>query len=126
MSGSMGITTEPKQSELLEQRFMRFSVSVIRFVSAEQSLPRSVMDQVTRSATSIGANYAEAQNAASRSDFRNKVFIAKKEAAETRYWLRLIGELTSREAVHPYLQEIQAILMILQKIINTVRSKPAT
>jgi len=44
-----------------------------------------------RSGTSIGANMQEADSASSRKDFINKVTIAKKEAQETHYWLRIIN-----------------------------------
>ncbi len=114
-----------RQSEVFEERFIQFSVDIIALVDKYRSIPRSVGDQVVRSATSVGANYAEAQNAASRADFKNKIFIAKKEAAETRYWLRIIERLTSPEIVIKYLQESQEILMILQKIINALREKSA-
>ena len=45
-----------------------------------------------RAATSIGANYSEAEEANSKKDFRHKLGIAKKEAKETMYWLRVIIE----------------------------------
>lgn len=115
-----------KQSEAFEERFINFSVGIIQLVSTHRAVPKSVASQVIRAATSIGANYAEAQNAASRADFKNKIFIAKKEAAETRYWLRIVEKLTSPAAVQVYLQEAQEILMILQKIINSLRAKSAT
>lgn len=114
-----------KQSEVFEERFINFSVGIIRLVETHKLIPRSVADQVIRSASSVGANYAEAQNAASRADFKNKIFIAKKEAAETRYWLRIIEKLTSPEVVFSYLKEVQEILLILQKIINTLRETSA-
>lgn len=117
---------QSKISEQFEDRFIGFSISVIKLVSNHAEIPKSVSNQVIRSATSIGANYAEAQNAVSRSDFRNKIGISKKEAAETRYWLRLIERLVSPELVLPYLRESQEILLILQKIINTLSIKSAT
>lgn len=114
-------------SQEIEERLVAFSVSIIRFTEANKAqLPVSVIDQVVRSSGSIGANYAEAQNAASRTDFRNKIFIAKKEAAETRYWLRIIHELVGNDSVEPLLTEVQQALLILQKIINTLREKSAT
>ena len=115
-----------KQSEVFEERFIQFSVEIIKLVASHKQIPRSVGDQVVRSASSIGANYAEAQCATSRSDFKNKIFIAKKEAAETRYWLRIIEKLTTSELVFTHLEEAQQILMILQKIINALRDKSAT
>ncbi len=116
-----------KQSEELEQRFLNFGVNVIKLTQQyREALPFSVIDQVIRSSTSVGANYSEAQNASSRADFRNKIFIAKKEASESRYWLRIITELTDELATDKYLKETQEILLILQKIVNTLREKPAT
>ncbi len=75
----------------LEQRTLAFSVAVVRFVSA---LPRSdvlyiIARQLLRSATSIGANYREANRAESRDDFIHKTAIVQKEAAETEYWLEI-------------------------------------
>ena len=49
-----------------------------------------LIDQLIRSGTSIGANYTEANGASSRKDFKNKIYICKKEAMETKYWLRLL------------------------------------
>lgn len=112
------------QSEELENRFLTFGVNVIRLTQKlKAQLPFSVIDQVVRSSTSIGANYSEAQNASSRADFKNKIFISKKEASETRYWLRIITELTSKTDTELQLTEIQEILLILQKIVNTLREK---
>lgn len=114
-------------SNELEGRFLHFGVSVIKFTQLHKnSLPFSVIDQVVRSSTSIGANYSEAQNASSKADFKNKIFIAKKEASETRYWLRIIYELTNQDLINELIDESQQILLILQKIITTLREKPAT
>ena len=51
-----------------------------------------LVHQLVRSGTSIGANYAEANNASSRNDFAYKAGLSRKEARETMYWLRLIGK----------------------------------
>ncbi|OGL30273.1 hypothetical protein A3D14_02295 [Candidatus Saccharibacteria bacterium RIFCSPHIGHO2_02_FULL_47_12] len=110
---------------LLEERTLEFSVRIVKHCSRlKQPALQSIRDQLIRSATSIGANYAEANNAASRTDFRNKIFIAKKEAAETKYWLSLIIKLGDDTEEAQYLkEEAQGILMTLQKIINTLRDK---
>ena len=114
-------------SNELEERFLHFGVSVIKFTQLHKnSLPFSVVDQVVRSSTSIGANYSEAQNASSKADFKNKIFIAKKEASETRYWLMVISELTDKSEIEKCQKEIQEILLILQKIVNTLKDKPST
>lgn len=75
------------RSQQLEERTIRFSVDIIKTCGKHSKSPtlRSLIDQIIRSATSVGANYAEANNASSRADFRSKFFIAKKEIAETRY-----------------------------------------
>jgi four helix bundle protein len=111
--------TKAKQ---LEERLLNFSVAVINYAETLQ-LQRSIVDQLIRSAASIGANYTEALNASSKMDFRNKIYIAKKEAAETRYWLQLIGRLNQRNLDDELVQECQHILMILQKTVNTINEK---
>lgn len=85
----------------LDSRTVSFSREVIEFCKAEPltTITKPLIDQLIRSATSIGANYTEANNASSPTDFKNKIYIAKKEAAETKYWLGLIGGVTSNRGV---------------------------
>lgn len=78
----------------LEQRTKRFSLAVIKFTA---SLPRTreadvLCRQLLRSATSIGANYREANRGVSRADFANKIGTVQKEASETVYWIELLME----------------------------------
>lgn len=78
----------------LEQRTKTFAVDTIKFTAA---LPRTreadvVSRQLLRSATSIGANYREANRGVSRADFVNKIGIVQKEASETQYWIELLIE----------------------------------
>ena len=78
----------------LEQRTKQFALAIIKFVS---SLPRSrdadiLGRQLLRSATSIGANYREANRGVSRADFANKIGTVQKEAAESQYWIELLLE----------------------------------
>lgn len=109
----------------LEERTLQFSVRVIKHCAKiRQPALRSVTDQLIRAATSVGANYAEANNAASKTDFRAKIFIAKKEAAETRYWLSILIELgDTTEEIKLLKEESQGLLMTFQKIISTLRQK---
>ena len=79
----------------LEQRTRRFAVCVFRFLDA---LPHTVSskvisNQLGKSASSVGANYREANRAESRDDFIHKVTIALKESAESVYWLEILGDL---------------------------------
>jgi len=107
----------------LGERTIAFSVAIIKHCSRyRQAALRSVVDQVIRSSTSIGANYAEVNNAASRPDFKNKIFIAKKEAAETEYWLQILQQLGDDSVeLKNLLKECHELVMILQKIIITLR-----
>src|SRR5437667_11580500 len=78
----------------LERRTKQFAVRVIDFVSKlPRSMPGDVLTrQLLRYATSIGANYREANRGVSRADFTNKIGTVQKEAAETQYWLELLME----------------------------------
>ena len=109
----------------LEDRTLQFSVRVIKHcMRIKQPRLQSITNQLIRSATSVGANYAEANNASSKTDFRAKIFIAKKEAAETKYWLKILMKLGDKSEEIMYLQEeTQGILMTLQKIISTLKAK---
>src|ERR1051326_3132911 len=76
----------------LEDRMAKFGEEVIIFCRnlSTDHISRPVITQLVKSATSVGANYAEANNASSKKDFRNKAILAKKEAQETKYWLRIL------------------------------------
>ena len=108
----------------LEDRMLDFSVAVVKHCAKlKQPLIKPLTSQVIRSASSIGANFVEANNGSSRQDFRNKIFIAKKEANETKYWLRMLQKLgDSTEELESLLLEVQEFIMILQKITNTLKS----
>lgn len=125
MTGSRNLAETRKQTrnEALERRMLVFAANVINKLKVHKSLPRSIVDQLTRSSASIGANYAEACNASSKLDFRNKIFVAKKEAGETRYWINLCIMLTGSDDWEDIRQESHELLVILQTIINTMREK---
>ncbi len=108
----------------LEQRMVDFSVSVVTTCGqySANSTPRPLIDQLIRSATSIGANYAEANNSSSRNDFRNKIYIAKKESGEARYWLRVLSAVLKTENLNHLQQECLELNLILQKITSTLKS----
>lgn len=122
----MADVREQTRHELLEKRMLHFAVDVIRTLEQQPTLPRSTIDQLTRSATSIGANYAEACNAVSKLDFRNKIYTAKKEAAETRFWIDLCGELSDKRLWSDLRQESHELLVILQTIINSLKNQSAS
>lgn len=77
---------------MIEEKSFRFAVRVVRLYRHLQAAKQeyTLSKQLLRSGTSIGANVAEAEQAQSRPDFISKLSIALKEAAETKYWLRLL------------------------------------
>lgn len=118
------MTIYQNKMQTLENRMVVFSVTIIKVVGKYSTKPelRPLVDQLIRSATSIGANYAEANNASSKTDFKNKIFIAKKESAETRYWLRVFNELVTDKDLVDLQQEALELNLILQKIISTMKN----
>lgn len=84
--------TDEKKKFDLEERTAKFGEEVIRFAKKmpENAINRSLISQLVRAATSVGANYCEADNAESKKNFQHKVGICKKEARETKHWLRMI------------------------------------
>ena len=81
-----------EKSILFEQRTIVFADKILSLVKkiTPTLINQPLITQLVRSATSIGANYHEANNASSKRDFRNKIYLCQKEASETRYWLRLL------------------------------------
>ena len=83
---------------------------------------RNIIDQLIRSATSVGANYAEANGASSKKDFRNKIYFCKKESQEARYWLRMlsIASPAYKDELLELKQEAHAFVLIFQKISSSL------
>ncbi len=77
----------------LEERTAQFGEAVIHFARAVAKNPVTMplISQLVRAGTSVGANYCEADDAVSKKDFKNKIGTCRKEARETKLWLRLIA-----------------------------------
>ncbi len=88
----------------------------------EQRKEYVLSKQLLRSATSIGANITEAQQAQSSADFISKLSIALKEANETRYWLHLIQDSSYGSSTESY-HKIEEIIRMLVSSIQTTRNK---
>ena len=82
--------------------------------------------QILRSGTSIGANITEAIYGSSRKDFAAKLQIAKKEAAETQYWLELLrsGEYLTEQEYKSLTKDCNEILSVLVSSIKTTSENP--
>lgn len=76
----------------LEERTGKFGEEIIDFVSQlpRNIVTRSLISQLVRAGTSVGANYCEADCAESRKDFEHKLGVCRKESKESKYWLRMV------------------------------------
>lgn len=88
---------KPHKEYNIHKRIFTFVIQVLKLV---QSLPKTQQNiifigQITRSATSIGANDQEADGSTSRKQFFNSLTIVKKETKETNYWLKIISATNS-------------------------------
>ena len=81
-----------------------------------------MIDQLLRSATSVGANYREANGASSKKDFKNKISLCRKEIQETEYWLELLAESNpkEREEIKRLWSEAHELTLIFNKIWSSL------
>lgn len=111
----------------LEERTAKFGEDIIEFCKniKQDAITKSIISQLVRSGTSIGANYMEANGASSRKDFRNKIYICKKETQETKHWLRMLAKAVSegKEKIRDLWKEAQELAMIFGKIVSTLKNK---
>ena len=109
----------------LEERTAKFGQNVIQFckVIKQDVITRPIINQLVRSGTSIGANYMEANAASSKKDFRNKIYICKKETQEIKHWLRMIivAIPEKKQESRNLWQEAQELTLIFGKIISTLK-----
>ncbi len=112
----------PKIKYDLEERTAIFGENIIKFT---RKIPKdpvniSLISQCTRSGTSVGANYREADDAQSGRDFLHKISICKKESRETKHWLRMIVESSPilKEEARILYKEAQELNLIFAAIIR--------
>jgi len=108
----------------LEERTAQFGEAVIMLCRSIKPdyVTQPILSQLIRSSTSVGANYMEANGASSRKDFRNKIYICKKEAQETKHWLRMLASCCAdkKDAIRKLWQECQELTLIFQKIVSSI------
>jgi len=109
----------------LEERTAKFGERIIDFSKTikQDTITVPIISQLIRSGTSIGANYMEANAASSKKDFRNKIFICKKEVQETKHWLRMIARCLPEEKnrIRELWNEAQELTLIFQKITSSLK-----
>lgn len=112
--------------EKLKKRMLDYSVLVTKFVDGLQKFINTILArQLLRSATSIGANFIEAQGAASTKDFTNFLSIALKSANETLYWLSIFRESHkgSQQVLVALQKETFELANILGSIVSSLKKK---
>ncbi len=116
-----------KQKFDLKERTAQFSEDVIDFSKSvkESTINRPIISQLIRAATSIGANYCEADCAESKKDFEHKLSICKKESKESKYWLRMIAKShpETKDRARDLWKEAVELNLIFSAIINKSKKK---
>lgn len=107
----------------LEERTAIFGEAIIDLA---KTLPRNeitlpLISQLVRSGTSIGANYLEADTANTKKDFLYKIALSRKEAKETRHWLRMIAHAVPErgEVAQVLSQEAKELVLIFSAILKS-------
>lgn len=118
------MTIVRKTGNVIVDLTFEFGLSMLRYCDRLTILHHyNIANQLSRSATSIGANVAEAQSSESASDFVHKMKIAQKEAHETEYWLKMCKFADGYEYDDVYEQQLESIIRIIGKIIYTTHSR---
>ena len=109
----------------LEERTAQFGEAVIILCKSifKDVISISIVNQLIRSGTSIGANYMEANGAHSKRDFGYKIFLCRKEAQETKHWLRMTIRCVPEKQVEitKLIDECQELILIFQKICSSLK-----
>lgn len=103
----------------------------VRVTRAQQYLvsvkkEKRISDQLYRSGTSISANISEAQYAASKADFINKMQIALKEANESKNWIEILyrTDFIDQATFSSILADVEEIIKLLTSIVRTAKKNP--
>ena len=118
--------TNAEFREVLEDRTAKYAVEVFKYL---RELPydvsiKVIAHQLGKSASSIGANYHEANRSESRDDFAHKVAISVKEANESCYWFNVLtGLYGSNERLATLAKETCELRNLLQSILKSARSR---
>jgi len=115
------------ESNELSERLFNFAVRTLKFLSKLPDKPelRIIRYQLSKSSTSSGANYEEAQAGSSKADFNNKIRISLREMRESNYWFRIIKatfeEYASDSELIWLIKESSELKKILGSIVNKTR-----
>jgi four helix bundle protein len=114
----------------LEERVEKFGESIIDFLKIIKLgvLNKPIINQLMRSATSVGANYMEANQASSKKDFANKIRISQKEANESKHWLRMLARINPEKSddCRRFWKEAHELVLIFATISRNSKETKAT
>ena len=121
-AGAMTLRDEPGGRRVydLEERTAKFGEAIVLFAKKIPQSPANnrLIDQLVGAGTSEGANYCEADDGVSKKDFRNKIGTCRKEARETKFFLRMVA--TSKPQLNPEArvlwQEAKELHLIFSKL----------
>ena len=119
------MTNEEFKKEL-EERTLRFAVDVMSFLKKlpNESIYWVLVTQLSKAATSIGANYREANRAESKNDFIHKIGIVEKESSESEYWLLILFHLEFISDVFKSdIESLHKEAIELTKLFSTINRK---
>jgi four helix bundle protein len=106
----------------LKERTARFGEGVIAFARAVSAniVTTPLIGQLVRSATSVGANYCEADDAGSKKEFRYRISLCKRESRETKHWLRMMATAApkKKDEARPLWQEAKELHLIFAAILR--------
>ena len=122
------MSTDPGEKPYdLRERTAGFGEAIIALAKTipDTTANRTLIRQIVAAATSIGANYEEADNAASDRDFCHKMTICRKEASETRYWLRMVAaaEPERKQEARALWREADELSRIFSKIVSNMQRR---
>lgn len=113
-----------QENDLL-QRLLNFSIRTIKY---SRTLPydiefKNIRHQLSKSCSSPGANYEEAQGASSKADFHNKIKISLKEMRESNYWFKVIKGVLDENKSNDELEYLIQESSELKRILGSIASK---
>lgn len=115
------------KGSILKSKSKSFALRIIKMYNylCDEKKEYVMSKQVLRSGTSIGANIAEAFYAQSEADFIAKLYISRKEAGETIYWIELLKESSylGCDEADSMIKDCDEFLKILTSSIKTMKSK---
>jgi four helix bundle protein len=109
----------------LSERLLAFAIRVIKLLRKlpDTSEYRIIKYQLTKSSSSAGANYEEAQGASSKADFNNKVHISLKEMRESCYWLKILAGIHDNDELTSEIKGLVNESEELKKILGAICTK---